>query len=69
MRSEKEIREHLEKLKKIELAIHPSLVKTVEWVLEEGDPEEQKIWLEIMDGMIESVERNNYDFTRKRKPK
>lgn len=66
MKSEVEIKKMLEKLRTIELAIHPSVIKFGEWILEEGDQKEVKIWEEIMNGIIESVERNKYDFSKKR---
>ena len=65
MRDEKEIREFLEKLKEIELVIHPAVIRFGEWVLEEGDPKDQKFWLEIMNGIIDSARRNKYDFKSK----
>jgi len=58
MRSEKEIKEFLEKFKEIEVIINPSVVRFGEWVLEEGDPKEQKMWLEIMNGIIDAHRRN-----------
>ncbi len=58
MRSEKEIKEFLEKFKEIEVIINPSVIRFGEWVLEEGDPKEQKMWLEIMNGIIDARRRN-----------
>lgn len=62
MKSQQEIKEFVEKLKEIQLVIHPSVIKFGEWVLEEGDPKEQKFWLEIVNGIIESARRNKYNF-------
>lgn len=61
MRSPEEVREFLEKFKEIEIIVHPSLIKFGEWVLEEGDPKEQKIWLEIMNGIIDAHRRAHPD--------
>ncbi len=58
MRSEKEIKEFIEKFKEIEVIINPSVIRFGEWVLEEGDPKEQKMWLEIMNGIIDAHRRN-----------
>ena len=58
MKSEKEIREFLEKLREIEIVIHPSVIRFGEWILEIGDKEEQKFWLQIMNGTIEAYRRD-----------
>lgn len=58
MRSEKEIKNFLEKFKEIEVIINPSVIRFGEWVLEEGDPKEQKMWIEIMNGIIDAHRRN-----------
>ncbi len=57
MRSEKEIKEFLEKFKEIEVIINPSVIRFGEWVLEVGDPKEQKMWIEIMNGIIDAHRR------------
>ena len=58
LRSEKEIKEFLEKFKEIEVITNPSVIRFGEWVLEEGDPKEQKMWIEIMNGIIDAHRRN-----------
>lgn len=58
MRSEEEIKEFLEKFKEIELIINPSVIRFGEWILQEGDPKEQKMWIEIMNGIIDAHRRN-----------
>lgn len=59
MKSQKEIKEFLEKLKEIEVIIHPSVIKFGEWILEEGDPKEIEMWLEIMNGIIDARRRSH----------
>lgn len=59
MKSEQEITEFLGKLKEIKTVIHPSVIKFAEWVLDKGDPKEEKIWLEIMNGIIDAYKRKN----------
>jgi len=58
LRSEKEIKEFLEKFKEIEVILNPSVIRFGEWVLQEGDPKEQKMWIEIMNGIIDAHRRN-----------
>lgn len=44
MKSEKQVREHLEVLRTLKTVVHPSLITFGEWVLDEGNKEDQE-WL------------------------
>jgi len=57
MKSEEEVKELYEKLKEIAIITHPSVLHFAEWILEVGDKKEQKMWLEIIDGIVESRRR------------
>jgi len=58
LRSKEEIKELLEKFREIQVIINPSVIRFGEWVLEEGDTKEQKMWLEIMNGIIDAHRRS-----------
>lgn len=57
MRSEKEIREKLDKMKSVNLVVHPSQILFTDWILEQGNEKDQKIYFEILDGIVDAHKR------------
>lgn len=61
MRDEEEIRDKLTLMREIELLIPPSQLLFTDWILEQGNENDQNIYFEILDGIADAERRRKED--------
>jgi len=62
MKTEKQIREHYKMLKPLEMVLHPSLFITLEWILDEGNKDDQ-------DFLFNMLKKQSDEFIKRNKEK
>jgi len=60
MKTEKQIREHYKMLKPLEIVLHPSLFTTLEWILDEGNKDDQ-------DFLFNMLKKQSVDYVKRKK--
>lgn len=60
MKTEKQIREHYKMLKQLKMVLHPSLFITLEWILDEGNKDDQ-------DFLFNMLKKQSADYVKRKK--
>ena len=61
MKTEKQIREHYKMLKPLEMVLHPSLFITLEWILDEGNKDDQDFLFNMLKKQSDEYIKRNKD--------